>query len=554
LVIPTHSLYASNHQYAAAEISQNPIKFFPLASIQTTQNTDARPGLRNLRDVHDAITRFAKGRDIIPTSDEELVRASYPRVEFDASNVYEPTDHRVKRYGPVPPFAEMNPIILASQYGIQENSTKQPGTAKCTSECSLYPCGGPSPLSRMVPSTSRLHGTTINHTPNFQLRNEPISLSIESQQRDASLDDANLQIGTWHAAQWLYLDRLAQINTPSLQGLPFLPGLVVQAEDWHFVASTREGKSTIVWTKNTVGSTAELDGAYQVIRAIQYLAWWTETVCWLWFLSTILQIPAEGTEDINAASASDLVAPEGVEQGRERDIDDQVSQRHLITVCENQRELARHPRLRSAVPIATITLTQTQLQDYRNHPPGRQTRSQSAKAHTHSDVLAAVFSRPQGKPDNINVEAGVSSKTPLSLPLPLLSRSSSYPHFPAAPRIPRDVNRLPKSREFMGDTLRRGLAWAQETDGYIDQGYLLSIPTVSGRHCLVLFVVNLPRDFGINAKAVSKPVEDDMHCMKRTQNTQRILVVELDQHCYEEVVTRRGGPDIIPQIPPKDMS
>lgn len=42
--------------------------------------------------------------------------------------------------------------------------------------------------------------------------------------------------------------------------------------------------------------------------------------------------------------------------------------------------------------------------------------------------------------------------------------------------------------------------------------------------------------------------------MKRTQNTQRILAVEVDQHCYEEVVTTRGGPDIVLQIPPKDLS
>lgn len=71
----------------------------------------------------------------------------------------------------------------------------------------------------------------------------------------------------------------------------------------------------IVWTKKTIGSTTAPDGAYKVIRVIQYLAWWTETVYWPWFLSTILQIPAEGTEDNNTASTSDQLAPEGVEEG-----------------------------------------------------------------------------------------------------------------------------------------------------------------------------------------------------------------------------------------------
>lgn len=101
-------------------------------------------------------------------------------------------------------------------------------------------------LSKAIEYVRQTSGySSINHTPHFRLRNKPISLSIESKQRDASLDDAHLQIGTWHAAQWAYLERLAAKNGNTLEGLAFLPGMIVQAEDWHFVASTREGTTTV---------------------------------------------------------------------------------------------------------------------------------------------------------------------------------------------------------------------------------------------------------------------------------------------------------------------
>lgn len=73
------------NQYAAAEISQNPIKFLSLASIKTIQNIDARPGLRDLRDVYNAISRFENGREIIPASDE--VGSLHLPPPFDAASI-----------------------------------------------------------------------------------------------------------------------------------------------------------------------------------------------------------------------------------------------------------------------------------------------------------------------------------------------------------------------------------------------------------------------------------------------------------------------------------
>ncbi|KAI3528349.1 hypothetical protein CABS02_15140, partial [Colletotrichum abscissum] len=87
--------------------------------------------------------------------------------------------------------------------------------------------------------------STVNHTSYFHLRDNPVSLSIESKRPGGSVDDAQLQMGSWHAVQWAFLDEATAKTGSSLQDLPFLPGLIVQGEHWYFVATTREGKKTV---------------------------------------------------------------------------------------------------------------------------------------------------------------------------------------------------------------------------------------------------------------------------------------------------------------------
>ncbi|CCF32510.1 hypothetical protein CH063_04886 [Colletotrichum higginsianum] len=133
----------------------------------------------------------------------------------------------------------------------------------------------------------------VNSTPYHFLRNKPISVTIETKRSDG-LEQAVLQIGIWQAAHWAYLDRIASKKGATLDGLEFLPGLVVSGADWYFVASTREGQRTAcppsptLWEKQPIGSTQSLVGTYKVIRTIQYLAWWSAEVYWPWFMSTIL--------------------------------------------------------------------------------------------------------------------------------------------------------------------------------------------------------------------------------------------------------------------------
>lgn len=83
----------------------------------------------------------------------------------------------------------------------------------------------------------------VNHTSFPALRSRPIAVSIETKRRGRGQDVAELQIGTWHAAQWSFL---ARHSGDGLRHLAFLPAVVVQGHQWCFAASTYDDSGKTV--------------------------------------------------------------------------------------------------------------------------------------------------------------------------------------------------------------------------------------------------------------------------------------------------------------------
>ncbi|RYC81644.1 hypothetical protein BFJ63_vAg15451 [Fusarium oxysporum f. sp. narcissi] len=54
-----------------------------------------------------------------------------------------------------------------------------------------------------------------------------MALSIEAKGvSNTPAGSAELQIGTWHSAQWRFLEDLVSRNDGSMDGLPFLPAII----------------------------------------------------------------------------------------------------------------------------------------------------------------------------------------------------------------------------------------------------------------------------------------------------------------------------------------
>ncbi|KAJ5288456.1 hypothetical protein N7508_011231 [Penicillium antarcticum] len=94
----------------------------------------------------------------------------------------------------------------------------------------------------------------INHTEFHALRQRPITVSIETKTpRGAQPAAAELQISTWHAAQWRLLEDLVARTGGSFVDLTFLPAVIVNGDEWSFAATTREEQNTVLWLEKSSG-------------------------------------------------------------------------------------------------------------------------------------------------------------------------------------------------------------------------------------------------------------------------------------------------------------
>lgn len=160
-------------------------------------------------------------------------------------------------------------------------------------------------LQSLCEKTPTLSVNHVVHVKRLQLR--PIVLSIETKEPGQNLNAAEVQMGTWHTAQWAFLRYtvllLLRINTQgsladdeydkqvdvAMSELPFVPGIIVMGHRWLFVMSTQgKGKKIQFWTEYEFGSTHNIRDIYQIISGLRELASWAETVYLPWFQKHIL--------------------------------------------------------------------------------------------------------------------------------------------------------------------------------------------------------------------------------------------------------------------------
>jgi hypothetical protein len=155
---------------------------------------------------------------------------------------------------------------------------------------------------------------TVNHTDFEPVSTRPIVLSIETKKPGVHWDTAQLQMGSWHAAQWSFLrwgvgqkilrrraekgigmpvtdeeeqafqsEKLAALST-----LGALPGVIIQGHRWLLVLSTYENGKTQLWADHQFGTTQSCLEIYAIIAGIRQLTAWARDVYIPWFRANIL--------------------------------------------------------------------------------------------------------------------------------------------------------------------------------------------------------------------------------------------------------------------------
>lgn len=143
-------------------------------------------------------------------------------------------------------------------------------------------------LMRMFPAVSRgAGGLAIGQTRNTPITDRDLDpLSRQGRPPGEHGNNARLQIGTWHSAQWRSL-RYEQDR--SSRSIEFLPGIIIQGHEWRFVASVLDvsGKCQLLEAV-ALGNTGSILGVYSLMASLQRLRRWIKEEYWQAFVSDIL--------------------------------------------------------------------------------------------------------------------------------------------------------------------------------------------------------------------------------------------------------------------------
>lgn len=129
---------------------------------------------------------------------------------------------------------------------------------------------------------------TINHTDWGNFSKHPIAVSIETKRPGEGLNEALVQIGTWHSSQWRSIRHGGRVTGP----MDFLPGIIIHGHNWQFVATTSgEDLKATTYSSLHMGDTSSTFGIYKLLAALQRLTEWCESTYWPAFRTHVLDMP-----------------------------------------------------------------------------------------------------------------------------------------------------------------------------------------------------------------------------------------------------------------------
>lgn len=147
-------------------------------------------------------------------------------------------------------------------------------------------------ISRLIKSSSE----SINHVSYFALRHRPIAVGVETKTISRPEEEARVQLGIWVAAHIQRIRALARecdldhrdTIDPILSRMVF-PLLYINADSWtvFFARPSLIGDGTsvrtLIYKGLYLGDTSSLVGAYQILRGLERLRTWIDTVFRAWW-------------------------------------------------------------------------------------------------------------------------------------------------------------------------------------------------------------------------------------------------------------------------------
>ncbi|KAG8413152.1 hypothetical protein J3459_015719 [Metarhizium acridum] len=135
---------------------------------------------------------------------------------------------------------------------------------------------------------------SINHSDYPPLIARPIGVSFEAKLPGSDWQPAIEQLSAWMGGHWMRISELNQ-SADDIADLQYLPGIIIQGHDWHFIAATRgpevkkhKRRQIIIWNKILIGSTDTMQGICQIVVVLQRLAKWCHESLLTWLLDTVL--------------------------------------------------------------------------------------------------------------------------------------------------------------------------------------------------------------------------------------------------------------------------
>ncbi|KAE8383310.1 hypothetical protein BDV26DRAFT_277497 [Aspergillus bertholletiae] len=170
---------------------------------------------------------------------------------------------------------------------------------------------GDTELSASIIKLCRITPTlAVNHTDFDPINERPLLLSIETKKSSIDWNTALLEIGTWHATQWSFLQwavrqkmirqltEMPKTNEEEekfnanllaiLSALGAMPGIIIQGHRWFLILSTYENEKIKVWTGHQFGTTESYLGVYTVIAGMRQLTAWGRDTYLPWFMANVL--------------------------------------------------------------------------------------------------------------------------------------------------------------------------------------------------------------------------------------------------------------------------